>query len=300
MAATYRRGTEADSFQVFQIFIASVKDLGDRLGVMTITGGEDPQILDSLWVTRESMFTHLANTADQFWIAEEGRRPVGYARSVRRGPILELTEFFVQPDSQSVGIGRELLSRAFPRGDEKYRAVVATLDDRALVRYLKAGVYPRFPLKTFSKIPELRPLDPGLDPVPMADSPATVEALDTLDRKVLGHTRPQDHRWLQSQRAGFLYYHQGELVGYGYVGQNNGPFVVVAPGQLPAMLAHGESMAVGRWSKFGVEVPLINTTAVDYLLANGFRMDAFTAVFMVNQPFGKFENYIFFSPPFFL
>ena len=300
MGITFRQGTEADSFLVFNVFIETVMDLGDRLGIMTITGGDDSQVIDSLWETRESMFVHLARTADQFWVAEQDGRLVGYARAIRRGPVQELTEFFVLPDCQSAGMGGELLQRAFPRGDEQYRVIVATLDERAMVRYLKAGVYPRFPLKTFSKSPEPCSLDPDIVAQPMEGSQSETEVLNEIDLQVLGHTRQQDHTWIRSRRLGYIYRRQGEAVGYGYLGRNNGPFALLYPGDFPAVLAHAETVAVGRWDRIGVEIPMINTAAVDYLLAQGFRMDAFTTMFMVNRPFGKFDHYIFFSPPFFI
>ncbi len=298
METTFRQGNAADSQAVFQLFMTSVTDLGQRLGEMTITGGEDPIVLESLWKARQSMFAHLARTADQFWVAERAGRMIGYARSIRRGPIQELTEFFVLPDDQSAGVGRGLLEKAFPPKDEKYRVIVATLDERAQVRYLKAGVYPRFPLKSFSKTPEIRPINSDLEFQIMNSAVETLFEIAAVDLAVLGHTRPVDHTWIQSDRQGYIYRRAGRAVGYGYVGGNSGPFALLDVRDYPAVLAHAESASVGRWDRFGVEIPMINSVVVDYVLANGFRMEAFTALFMVNKPFGHFENYIVFSPPF--
>lgn len=50
---------------------------------------------------------------------------------------------------------------------------------------------------------------------------------------------------------------------------------------------------------FGVELPMLNHIAVNYLLEQGFRMDPFTAVFMWDKPLGNPANYICTSPPFF-
>jgi hypothetical protein len=50
-----------------------------------------------------------------------------------------------------------------------------------------------------------------------------------------------------------------------------------------------------------LEVPLHNRHAVDYLLARGFKIpDGFYAFWMSEAPFGKFEQYIVTSPPFFM
>jgi hypothetical protein len=59
----YRRGTVEDSHAVFQIFIKTIMDYSERMNVMAITGGNDPQVLESLWKLRKPMFEYLANDA---------------------------------------------------------------------------------------------------------------------------------------------------------------------------------------------------------------------------------------------
>ncbi len=94
---------------------------------------------------------HVARTAAEFWIAEgaDGEAS-GYARSIDRDGVFELTEFFVRPGTQSQGVGRELLERAFPAGRGHLRLIIATTDIRAISRYLRADVMPRFPVTTFT------------------------------------------------------------------------------------------------------------------------------------------------------
>ncbi len=53
-------------------------------------------------------------------------------------------------------------------------------------------------------------------------------------------------------------------------------------------------------SHFGVAVSSVNETAVTHLLQRGFKMDGFVAYWMCERPFGKLENYIISSPPYFL
>jgi hypothetical protein len=45
MTLTYRQGTIDDSFAVFQVFTKALMDLSERMNVMAITGGNDPQVL---------------------------------------------------------------------------------------------------------------------------------------------------------------------------------------------------------------------------------------------------------------
>lgn len=301
MSVTYRPGKVEDSRAVFDIFERAITDLGRRHGMMAISGGDDLAVIESLWKRRKGLFDHLARTAAHFWVAEREGAVVGYARSILRDGLYELTDFFVDPGEQSGGVGRELFQRAFPDEPRAYRrSIIATTDVRALSRYLKAGVYGRFPLIYFSREPEGVPVDTDLDVEPLADSPQSLAALREVDRVVLGHTRDADHRWLMEDRRGVLYLRRGEPVGYGYLGPSHGPFALLDPGDYRAVLAHAEREAHRREHAFGAEVPLVNRAAVDALLARGCRLDTFVAVFMSDAPFGSFERYIFTSPPFFL
>ena len=65
--------------------------------------------------------------------------------------------------------------------------------------------------------------------------------------------------------------------------------------------------AMGTWLYGGdpleplsFEVPLINRAAVAHLLARGFHMQPFFAFMMSDGPVEQFENYVLFSPPFFV
>jgi hypothetical protein len=136
---------------------------------------------------------------------------------------------------------------------------------------------------------------------PITASSKNLAALGELDRVIIGHRRDIDHEWLLTQRQGYLYYRHGQPTGYGYVGLRNGPFALLNPGDFPAVLAHAENEAAAKGQDhFGLEVPMVNRAVVDYLLVRNFRMDSFMALFMSDLPFGRFENYILTSPPFFL
>jgi GNAT superfamily N-acetyltransferase len=154
MVIFYRPGTILDTYATFQVFMNSALDLSQRQGVVAITGGDDPAVLDELWERRRSLMEHLTRSAEQFWVAENDGKVIGYARSILRssqaqGPgsvqHLELTEFFVQPDEQSRGVGSELLRRVFPvESDRLHRSILATTDSRALALYLRSNVYRAF------------------------------------------------------------------------------------------------------------------------------------------------------------
>lgn len=299
MTITYRKGRIEDSHSVFQVFVKAIMDYSTRMGVMAITGGNDSENLESLWQKRKSMFEFLAQTASQFWVAELDGEVIAYARSIEHDRLQELTEFFVLPDQQSAGVGGELLSRAFVIGNARYRTIIATLDERALYRYMKAGVYGRFPFKYFYRKAENVEVETDLTIEPM-QLDIHVNAMSQIDRNILNHSREAIHKWVATTRDGFVYKRNEEIVGYGYVGSNSGPFAVLDDTDFPAALAHAESLLAARGEEFGAQVPLINTKAIQYFLERKYQIDSFSAILMSNVPFGKFENYLGFSPEFFL
>jgi GNAT superfamily N-acetyltransferase len=299
MKITYRKGTIEDSFSVFQVFTRSIIDLGERTNVMAITGGNQPSVMNSLWERRRPMFEFLAQRSAHFWVAENDREIVGYARSIEYDGLLDLTEFFVLPTQQSTGVGRELLTRAFPQSEARYRTVIATLDERALYRYLKTGVYGRFPIKYFYRQAEKAevPTDLQIEPMQIENQR---ESINRIDQQILGHRREVIHRWIRTTRSGFVYQRQGKIVGYGYVGSSSGPFALLDENDFPAVLAHAESIMAETGEEFGMETPLINRGAIQYFMERRYHIDSFTVLFMSNEPFGRFENYLCFSPIFFM
>ena len=250
MSITYRKGTIEDSHTVFQIFVRTLMDYSERMNVMAITGGNDSQVLESLWNLRKPMFEYLANDAAQFWLAENDGEIIAYARSIEHDGMQELTEFFVSPHQQSSGVGRELLSRAFPKSEARYRTIIATLDERALYRYMKLGVYGRFPLKYFYRKAEKVGVETGLKIEPM-QLELHLDDINKIDQEILNHTREHQHQWVATTRSGFVYKRDEKIVGYGYVGSSSGPFAVLDENDFPAVLAHAESFMAERGENLG-------------------------------------------------
>jgi GNAT superfamily N-acetyltransferase len=298
---TFRPGTPEDAYTTFLLFEETFADLSVRLGF-----GEDiwtdPDELAATWQERRPLYEYLSTHTDYFVVAEQNGRAVGFARSIRHDDVRELTEFFVLPSVQSAGVGRELLARAFPN-DAPYRCIIATTDLRAQGRYLRSGVYPRFPIYYFAGTPQPTAVPTDLTIAPLTADSETAVALAKIDQVVWGFRRGQQHDLLQTIRQGVGYWRNGRLVGYGYLntGNGNGPFALLDAADYPAVLAHAESDAAAQGHPhFGLEMPLCNETAVQYLLQRGFQMEPFLAFFMCNRPFGRLENSIITSPPFFL
>lgn len=300
MPFTFRPGTIEDSFTAYRIFFAALAHLWQKTGAVV---GNDNTPIEAWWQKRQSLFEHLSRTAEHFWLAEMDGEAVGYARSVLRGTTRQLTELFVLPDKQAGGVGRELLKRAFPAEGANYRTIIATLDSGAQSLYLRSGVVPLFPGCYFELPETVEParVDSDLEFQPVdAASPETLAILRQIDAAIIGQARDIDHAWLMNDRRGFIYYRGQKPVGYGYSGKRSGPFALLKAADYPVVLSHAVRIARETGADIGLEVPLINRAAVRYLLANGYRMDTSYEFFMSNRPFGKFENYIFTSPPLFI
>ena len=299
-SVTLRPGRMDDSYALFVIFEQTLADLIRRFGSTEATSLSNPEALAKMWDQRRPLFEHLAENAAQFWIAERGGQPIGFARSIVEDGLQQLTELFVLPEGQSSGLGRELIGRAFPVDGTRSRSIISTPDFRAQALYLKAGVYPRFLIYYFGRDPESVRVETDLEIVPIRSSSENLATLATIDRQVLDHSRDTTHRWLLSDRQGYLYLRDGQAVGYGYTGVTNGPFALLDDADFPTVLAHAENDAAAHGREFGVEVPMVNQAAVQYLLSRHFWIDSFMTVLMSDRAFGNFENYILTSPPFFL
>lgn len=299
---TFRRGTENDSYAVFTLFEETLHDLLIRFGQKPEQKWDEPGKLAKMWDLRRTLYEHLARTADEFWLAERGSELVGFARSLLHGDLRELTEFFVQPGGQAAGVGKELLARAFPVREGERRSIIATLEVRAQARYLKSGVQQRFLVMYFGGVPQVQDVSGNTTAVELAPDEATLAFLDKVDRRVLGFTRRDVHTFLLGDRTGYRYVAgDGDVLGYGYVGETAGPFALLDGAAYPEVLALAESEAARRGQRWmGFEVPGVNRTVIDALLARGFRLDAFMAVYMSSHPLPHPENYILTSPPFVL
>jgi len=302
MTTTFRPGTPDDTHDVFDVSARALADLEHRVGVAdTDNHWLDPAFVAGAWAHARPRFEHLAHTAEHFWVAEQDAQIVGYARATLHDGVRELTEFFVMPDRQAGGIGRELLARTFPVGGARRRATMSTADVRALARYLKAGVYPRFPICFVSGTPRPIAIETDLIFEPVVAVADALVAIRAIDQAVLGFARDALHAFLLRDRRADLYRRDDRIVGYGYVGRDTGPIALLDASDFPAVLARGETAAAARnQATVQLKLPLINRAAVDHLLGRGYRLDEFAWFFMSDEAFGTFENYIVSNPPFFL
>ncbi len=302
MSIRYRRFDVHEVEQVGKIFARVLNDLLIRAGGDPYVDVEIEQAWTHAWEhDRRSLFQHMTASDGESWLAERDGEIVGYARSVLRDGVCQLTDFFVLPGQQTSGIGKKLLDYTFSSESANSRVVISTTHASALARYLKSGVLPQCPIVEFEHVPEKVPVETGLMIERMSPSADTLATLNRIDRDVLGYQREPDHAWLLGDRVGYLYYRRGAPVGYGYVGRWCGPFALLEPQDFPAVLAHAESKAAAIGDELLLIVPLTNSTAVNHLLSRGFHMnDKFVMLFMADTPRVRLDHYIITSPGFFI
>jgi GNAT superfamily N-acetyltransferase len=277
---------------------ASVTDFGARNGTPL------PGTAAEWWASSEPLHRFLAAQAAEWWVAEGPEEIVGYARSIERGGLFELTEFFVVPGSQSRGVGRALIERAFPAGRGEIRSIIATTEVRALSRYYRAGTVARFPILTLEGPPAAGEIPGDLTARQIdADSETDRSAIAEIERSVAGFARGEaEIQWLLRHREGYLYLRGKAAVGFAFVGSGGtGPVAAADPGDLPGILLHVEDRAAAQGlERIELQLPAPNEVATRHLLSRGFRFDPWVNVLMSNRPFGRFDRLIPFGPPIFL
>ena len=298
MEPRYRRATPEDAIACHELMWSSVTELGVRQGTPLEGTAED------WWRSSEPLSRLLAEEAAEWWVAElpSSSQLVGFARSVERDGLFELTEFFVRPNQQSRGIGKALLERAFPAGRGRVRSIIATSDVRAQARYYAAGTVARFPLFTMGGAPAASSPVGDLMAEPIEGGRA-IQAQRRIERRVLGHRRSESEiGWLLVRRRGHLYLRDGQYIGFSFLGPDGtGPMAALNSADLPAILAHVEDVArsIGL-ERLELQVPGPNEVGIRHLLARGFHIDKWINLLMSDRPFGHFDRFIPFSPPLFL
>lgn len=297
--AHLRPGTPADIRACHDLLWASATDLGHRHSTPLEGNADD------WWGGMLPVHRFLAEHAAEWWVAEasDSQEPIGYARSIERGGLFELTELFVRPGRQSRGIGRQLLGHAFPIGRGDVRSIIATTDVRATSSYYGADTVARFPYFTLTGRPRADAGGDDLAVDAIGTDATALEAVTSVERAVLDFPRGTDElRWLAETRPGYLFQRGGKPVGFAFVAKGAvGPIAALEPTDLPSILGHVEALAIAAGSdRLELEVPGINAVAIRHLLGRGFHIDPWINLMMSNRPFGRFDRFIGFSPPIFL
>jgi ribosomal protein S18 acetylase RimI-like enzyme len=264
------------------------------------------------------LYAHLQSTdPERFIVATRPADPqeiVAFAAATVRERLWYLSMLFVLPEFQGSGLGRELIVQLLPADPAMVRAVAAdSAQPISNALYAKLGMVPRMPLLNLSGLPvhpeAFGELPSGVVPLAFDEIAAgppdgqghrlLTEAVDELDRELLGVAHPIDHRFLRSEsRRGWLYRGpDGTPLGYGYAGEAGrvGPVAVRDEALLGPVLGHLTSAVVPRGA-FAMWVGGAADRAVVTALAAGFRLDTFPVLLCWDEPFADFSRYLPGSP----
>ena len=301
----FRRRLAKEMPDVFRVFRRSLFDYLRRTGQVDHTVDlTSVTAIEESWARHATWMEHLAATAAEDWVAEDpDGRIIGWAQSIERDGMLELTMFFVDPQAQSRGVGRGLLERAFPLGRGHTRTISATLDPRAIALYLQFGV--SYLTTSIDVVGQPRACDVATDlliervePGGRADA---VTSIADIERALLGHARPEDTRFLLGERPAWLARRGGRVVGmaFGMGGDCTGPMGALDPADLPALMGTVENDAVERDVKeLGFTIPMVNATALGHVLGRGFHVDTFYTFILSSSHQMRLDRYIETQPTF--
>lgn len=289
----------------FRVFRRSLVDYLRRTGQID-PASTDPSSseIETSWALHASWMEHLAATSAEDWVAEDpDGRIIGWAQSIERGGMLELTMLFVDPSAQSRGVGRGLLERAFPLGRGHVRIISATQDPRALALYLQFGVAYLTTSIDVLGAPRASEIatDLVIERVEPGDRAAAETSIADLERAILGHARPEDTRFLLGGRPAWLARRGGRIVGsaFGVDAEGTGPIAALDPRDLPSLMATVENDAVEREVKeMGFTIPMVNATALGHVLERGFQVDTFYTFILSSSDRMRLDRYVETQPTF--
>jgi hypothetical protein len=317
---TYRPGRAEDLDACTLTWKAAIEDYQARLA--------QPSMADDLAPLRRLLAHVLATDPDRFWVAVNGEGAVaGFSCATVREGLWFLAMLFVRPGVQAGGVGQALMDRAqaardvdpggpaVPGPDEPLDTGIHTwgmCTDAAQpisnALYARRGMVPRIPawrligeVRRWSALP---PLAASLEAVPFealaADGPAghrrLADAVDGLDRELIGAAHPTDHAYLRREgRSGFLVRERGtgRLQGYVY-GSGSGRLGPVAALD-PALHAQLLGVAVRETPMLGAVamwVPGTADVATRALLEAGLRFDGFPGLICWSRSSHPFERYV--------
>jgi GNAT superfamily N-acetyltransferase len=142
---SFREGRASDLRATFELAQAARDVSRKERGLMAPHHERTPEELDALWEKERGLLEFIVAQADgAFVICEDEDKMVGYTRIARFGAMDELTELWVAPCHDGLGVGRALLERCWPESPtpDLGRVVLGLGRPADLTLYTEFGVMP--------------------------------------------------------------------------------------------------------------------------------------------------------------
>ena len=241
-------------------------------------------------------------------VARTGSEIVGMAAVQVQPPHAHIAFFFVHPDAQNRGVGRQLLERiraVIVESSASLTTLASSRDPKAWQRYFSFGLHPGPPQLPFRAVKPIFPVEPpdsaGLVIRPFAND--DVERVAALDEVVRGaNRRERIAQWLADGSEGVVVRdHHGEVAGYSLVtireshGQI-GPVVARSEDHfrflLDLILHQAGTIPDPRQRPWRIDFSARNHLAIGPLLAAGFSAENLVNWFE-SATVGQWDRYIF-------
>jgi GNAT superfamily N-acetyltransferase len=286
-----------DMAAAFAVFRRSLQPMLHRLGSVPTPDLTDAEVEQS-WPSRAAWIEHVWRTSAENWVAvsEADGSIIGWAISVQRGPLIELTHFFVLPEMQAKGIGHALFERVMPPGRGPHRAIVATQDPRAMRRYLRSGVRFITSIIDLAAMPRRVTPNTDLEFDRLDASAAAIDLVGQVEEQLVGHRRDVDIEFLLGVRPAWIARRGGAPAAFAFGHDSDeltGPIGALDAGDIPALLDQVENHAAEDGApNISFSTTLANHTAVQHLLQRGYAIDPFFASFLADSDWLKVDRWI--------
>ncbi len=161
-----------------------------------------------------SLFQHELASGDVLVACHDGA-VVGFAAVLERGSVAYLSELFVDPDHQSLGIGRQLLSEVL-RDRHDVVCTLSSSDPRAVPLYARWGMRPCWPnFWLFAASGDISAPTASNVAVTVANDP---DEIVEWDASLSGRHRPEAHAyWINHEQGVPLWLRRATTrIGYAY------------------------------------------------------------------------------------
>jgi GNAT superfamily N-acetyltransferase len=294
MGLSYRHARESDLQAVSEVYWDALLDVYRRHGFDDTRGSRTVNPFYDFCLGHEPQ---------GFFVAEDTGGLVGAAFSWVRGRLWFLSHLFVRPSMQGRGVGGALLelSRRYGRasGADVHAVVTMAFNTVSVGLYMRSGMYPIQDIHLMSAPgPLQQDTTAGADWGALEPGAAGIEALDALDRRILGHSRELHHRFFMNLPGTTcrVLYNGPQAAAYVYIHADGriGPACALEGLPFEEVIAAAGRSNVGSGG-LSLMVPASNRSALQAALSGGFNI-ILPYVLLSSRPFGTWERYLFHSP----